>query len=201
MEDKLKEAVKVYNKIAKIYSEYNYHKLMQFQLTKFSSMLKGKRVLDAGCGVGRDVEYFLEDGFEPIGIDASRNMIAESKKNVPEGKFKVMDFRKMSFKDNSFDGIWCMASLYHISPKELPSVLKEFNRVLGEKGVLYLSVYEGEGEVDVEKAEYGEEARRIYLYEEKEMSEYLEEAGFEVSISEVNSTEDNKWLEIYARKS
>ena len=57
MEDKIKEAVKVYNKIASIYSEHNFPKLMQFQLTKFQSFLKGKRILDAGCGTGKFAIY------------------------------------------------------------------------------------------------------------------------------------------------
>ena len=163
-------------------------------------MLKGKRVLDAGCGIGRDVEYLMEDGFDVIGIDASRNMVAEAKKNVPKGKFKIMDFRKMSFKDNSFDGIWAMHSLDHISKKEIVKVLKELARVLEKGGVLYLAVYEGMGELEVKKAEYMDEARHFYLYREKEMRGCLEEAGFDVSNSDVSNTETNKWLEVFARK-
>jgi len=200
MEDKIKEAVKVYNKIASIYSEHNFPKLMQFQLTKFQSFLKGKRLLDAGCGVGRDVDYFVEDGYDIIGIDVSKKMIEEAKKLVPKGNFKVMDFRKMSFKDNSFDGVWCMASLYHVAPKEMPKVLKEFHRVLDEKGVLYLAVYEGTGKKEVDDPNY-KEKRTFYYYNQEKMQEYLEDAGFSIIRSEVNDTEEHKWLEVYARKS
>ena len=200
MEDKLKEAVRVYNKIASIYSKYNYEKLMQFQLTKFESLLRGKRVLDAGCGVGRDVEYFMDDELEVIGIDISKNMIAEAKKIVKKGKFEVMDFRKMKFKAKSFDGIWCMASLYHIAPKEVPKVLKEFFRVLDKEGVLYIAVYEGEDKIEVKKLEYGEDSRTVYLYKEEDMREFLEDAGFSIIKAEVNTTDNNRWLEVYARK-
>ena len=106
MEDKLKEAIRVYNKIAKIYSERNYGKILQFQLLRFGSLLKGKKVLDAGCGPGRDVEYLMSEGYEVTGIDLSEGMIEEAKKNVPNGNFVLMDFRKMKFKAKSFDGIW-----------------------------------------------------------------------------------------------
>jgi ubiquinone/menaquinone biosynthesis C-methylase UbiE len=200
MEDKLKEAVRVYNKIAKIYSKYNYHKLMQYELTKFGSLLKGKKILDVGCGVGRDVEYLMEDGFDVIGIDISKNMISEAKKNVPKGKFIIMDFRKMKFKDKSFDGIWSMASLQHIDRREIINVLKEFNRVLHNGGILYLAVYEGEGEKEIVKPEYNNELRHVYLYKKDEMEKYLEDAGFKIIDSEVNIAEDKNWLEIFAEK-
>ena len=201
MEDKLKEAVKVYNKIASIYSKYNYHKLMQFQLTKFSSLLKGKRVLDAGCGIGRDVEYLMEEGLDVVGIDIAKNMIAEAKKNVPKGQFKTMDFRKMKFKVKSFDGIWCMHCLEHIDKKEILNTFKEFNRVLDAGGIFYLAVYEGEGEKKVVKTEDLDDERVFVLYKEEEMKEFLVESGFTVLSSEVSVVDGGmKWLEVYAEK-
>ena len=199
MKDKIKEAVKAYDKIASIYTDYNFEKVMQFQLTKFISLLKGKRILDAGCGVGRDVEYLMEDGLEVVGVDISENMIKHAKKNVPKGKFEVMDFRKMKFKDGSFDGVWAMASVYHIPNKEVIDTLKEFFRVLDKNGLLYVSVYEGEGEEERKDSVVGE-TRTFYSYKRGEMEEKLEEAGFSIVRSEVNQTEDRKWLEIYARK-
>jgi len=106
MKDVLKQAVQTYNKIAKIYSDYTYNKIQQYQLTKFISMLPGKRVLDAGAGSGRDVEYFLNEGYDAIGIDISEGMLKEAKKRVPKKSvFKKMDFRKLKFKKESFDGI------------------------------------------------------------------------------------------------
>ncbi len=199
MKDKIKEALKAYDKIASIYSDYNYEKVMQFQLMKFVSLLKGKRVLDAGCGVGRDVEYLMEDGLEVKGVDISENMIKQAKKNVSKGKFEVMDFRKMKFKDGSFDGIWAMASVYHIPNKEIVDTFKEFFRVLDKAGLLYVSVYEGEGSEERKDPTVGE-VRTFYSYKEDEMKEKLEEAGFTIIRSEVNQTEDRKWLEVYARK-
>jgi ubiquinone/menaquinone biosynthesis C-methylase UbiE len=199
MKDKIKEAVKAYDKIASIYTDYNFEKVMQFQLTKFISLLKGKRVLDAGCGVGRDVEYLMEDGLEVVGVDISENMIKQAKKNVPKGKFKVMDFREMKFKDSSFDGVWAMASVYHISNKEILKTFKEFYRILDKNGLFYVSVYEGDDTEERKDSVVGE-VRTFYSYKEDEMKKYVEDAGFTIIRSEVNQTEDRKWLEVYARK-
>ena len=54
-EEKFKQAIKTYNKIAGIYAKYSEDQLMQFQLSRFESLLPGKRILDAGSGSGRDV--------------------------------------------------------------------------------------------------------------------------------------------------
>jgi ubiquinone/menaquinone biosynthesis C-methylase UbiE len=184
MEDKLKEAVRVYDKIARIYSNYTYQKIVQYQLTKFISFLKGKKILDAGCGPGRDTESFLEDGFDVVGVDISKKMIEEAKKNVPKGKFKVMDFREMKFKDKEFDGVWAMASLVHIDKRNMPKVLKEFNRVLNEKGALFIRLKEGKGKVEINESKYGgDDGRTQYLHDQEKMIEYLDGAGFDVIVS------------------
>jgi ubiquinone/menaquinone biosynthesis C-methylase UbiE len=195
-EEKLKEAIKTYTKIAEIYSKYTEDKLMQFQLSRFESILPGKRVLDAGCGPGRDVEYFMEDGLNVIGVDLSLGQIKEAKKRVPKGEFKKSDFRKMSFKDASFDGVWSVTSLIHLPKTEVEKSLKEFNRVLDKKGVLYLSVKQGEGSEIVKKEKYNNEPRIVYFYEQVEMEELVRAAGFKILGSESNDV----WVEIFAEK-
>tara|TARA_Y100000310_G_scaffold344921_1_gene460527 strand:+ start:3601 stop:4209 length:609 start_codon:yes stop_codon:yes gene_type:complete len=201
MKDVLKQAVQTYNKIAKIYSDYTYNKIQQYQLTKFISMLPGKRVLDAGAGSGRDVEYFLNEGYDAIGIDISEGMLKEAKKRVPKKSvFKKMDFRKLKFKKESFDGIWSMSSLVHIPRKEVKDVLKGFNEILVKKGVLFIAVKEGKGKKEIKRLYYKNEPRTFVYFTEKEMRKYLEDTGFEVITSEVNEARDTKWLEIFSRK-
>jgi ubiquinone/menaquinone biosynthesis C-methylase UbiE len=201
MKDVLKQAVETYNKIAKIYADYTYHKVQQYQLTKFSSMLPGKRILDVGSGSGRDVEYFLQEGYSALGIDISEGMLKEAKKRVTKKSvFKKMDFRKLKFKNESFDGIWSMLSLVHTPRKEIIKVLGGFNKVLVKRGVLFLALKEGEGEKEVKDSHYKNEPRTFVYFKEKEMRDYLEEAGFEIITSEINESENTKWLEIFARK-
>jgi ubiquinone/menaquinone biosynthesis C-methylase UbiE len=195
-EEKLKEAIKTYNKVAAIYAKYTEDKLMQFQLSRFESMLNGKRVLDAGCGPGRDVEYFMEDGLQAIGVDLSLGQIKEAKKRVPKGEFKKSDFRKMSFKDGSFDGVWSVTSLIHLPKTEVEKSLKEFNRVLDKKGIVYISVKQGEGSEIVKKEKYNNEPRTIYFYGQQEMEELVRDAGFKILGSEANDV----WVEIFAEK-
>lgn len=200
MKDKFKQAIETYNKIAKLYSTYTETKLMQYQLSKFASILPGSKVLDAGCGCGRDVDYMKEDSLDAIGIDLSKEIIKEAKKKYPKSKFKLMDFRKMSFKKESFDGIWSMAGLIHTNRKEMPKVLKEFSRVLKKNGIIYLAVVEGEGEEEIRKEKYENEPRIYVYFKQDEIEKYLEKAGFQVLDSEVNDAQKKKWVEIFARK-
>jgi len=201
MKEKIKEAVKTYNKIAELYAKYNYEKLLQFQLSKFISLLPGKKVLDVGCGMGRDVEYFMEEKLDVIGIDLSKKMIDEAKKRVKKGKFKVMDFTKMSFKDETFDGVWSMAAFFHIPHENMTEVLKEMNRVLKKNGVIYVAVKEGEGEKEVVTPKYKDQPRVFVLYKQIEMEEFLKETGFSI-INSTTSQEElgDRWVEIFARK-
>lgn len=200
MKDKFKQAIETYNKISKIYADYTEKKLMQYQLSKFTLLLLGKKVLDAGCGVGRDVDYMREDGLDAVGVDLSEGILDEAKKRYPKSKFKLMDFRKMSFKNGSFDGIWSMAGIVHVDRSEVLSVLKEFSRVLKAKGALYVAVVEGEGEEEVRKEKYSNEPRVYVYFKQDEMERYLKDAGFEILESEVSETDNKKWVEIFARK-
>ncbi|MCD4759765.1 class I SAM-dependent methyltransferase [archaeon] len=195
-EDKLKQAIQTYNKIASIYAKYTEDRLMQFQLSRFESMLPGKRILDAGCGSGRDVEYFMEDGFDAIGVDLSLGLLKEAKKRVPKGKFKKTDFRKMIFKAKTFHGIWSVSSLFHMPKEEVQKALKEFNRVLDDSGVLYISIKRGKGSKEIKKEKYQNEPMTVYFYEQKEMEDLVCEAGFKIHSSEANDV----WVEIFAEK-
>lgn len=200
MEDKLKQAVLTYNKIAKLYAEFNKDKLMQFQLNKFISLLPKKaKVLDAGCGPGRDAEYMHEDGVDVTGIDISEGMVEEAKKRVPKITFKVMDMRSLTFKDATFDGIWAMASLFNIPKEEIPHVLKEFKRVLKKDGLVFIAVKEGEGEKIIKKPKYNHEPIYMVFFNQQELEEFLTDAGFEIAHSITSKDENTTWIEIFAK--
>ena len=78
--DSAKETIQTYDKYAKFYADFTSEKVFQFQLNKFISFIpKGGKILDAGCGAGRDVSYFYEEEFDVIGIDMSDGLLKEAK--------------------------------------------------------------------------------------------------------------------------
>lgn len=100
---------------------------------------KGGHILDAGCGTGRFVRYFIESGYEVTGIDYSKAMLAIAIKENPGSRFHVMDLRNLDFDSEMFHGVWNVATLVHLDESEALTVIKETNRVLKEGGTFFLA--------------------------------------------------------------
>jgi ubiquinone/menaquinone biosynthesis C-methylase UbiE len=198
MEDKIKEAIQAYDKIASIYADYTFPKLLQFQLNKFISLLVGKKILDAGCGPGRDLLYFKEEGLDVTGIDISKGMLRECRRRTGTMGLQ-MDMKKMSFKDNFFDGIWCMASFSDVSKEENLKVINEFYRVLKRGGVIYLAAKEGSGMEIVKKKKYNDMPRIYVYYKQIELEELLKKKFAILSSNTIND-QGTSWVEVFAKK-
>ena len=112
----IKKTIEAYNKFAELFYARTFNKISQYHLTEFLSKLKGKKILDAGAGTGRDMIYFKEEGYNVTGIDLADEMIKVAKKKA-KVTIKKMDMKKLEFKDESFNGVWCCATLLHV-PKE-----------------------------------------------------------------------------------
>lgn len=96
----------------------------------------GANILDAGCGVGQFTKYMRTKGFSVVSIDASDEMLAIAKSKVPDGAFRKMDMRHLTFGPNSFHGILAAYSLIHIPESEIHDTLVGFHRVLAPGGFL-----------------------------------------------------------------
>jgi SAM-dependent methyltransferase len=107
-------------------------------------ILSGGRILDAGCGSGRDSLAFMEKGYQVVSIDASSEMVAATSKLTGQAAL-LMRFDEISF-DAEFDGIWACASLLHIARQDLPATLEKLAKALKAGGVFYLSFKHGDGE-------------------------------------------------------
>lgn len=105
---------------------------------------KGGRILDAGCGSGRDSKAFLKMGFEVDAIDASVEMVklacSSTGLNVKHQTFDSVHDK------NTYDGIWTCASLLHLPENEIDQVFKQFEEALKPNGVWYMSFKYGNSE-------------------------------------------------------
>jgi ubiquinone/menaquinone biosynthesis C-methylase UbiE len=168
-------------------------------IDEFIKNLKGKNILDAGCGLGRDVKYFLEQGLNPIGIDLSQALIKIASENVPKAKLIEMDMRNLTFQNETFDGIWACASFLHLPKKDAKTALRQFFNVLKPKGLLSISVKAGLGERFVEKKEYNGFSKFYSFYSEEEITELISSQGFKIqTITIDNKNED--WINVFAIK-
>src|SRR5699024_9780161 len=102
------------------------------------------RVLDAGCGAGRDAKAFAQMGFKVEAFDASEAMVGIAHQ---QGDFVVEPNSFLGFtRGYTFDGIWVCASLLHVPAQELPATFRHLASLLADNGVFYVSFKYGEGE-------------------------------------------------------
>ena len=146
----------------------------------FLNSLNGKKILDVGCGNGKDCKYILEKGFNINGIDLSIGMLNIAKEKVPNCNFEIMDITKITYPDDSYDGIISNCSLFHIPVEELPKTLKSFKRVLKPDGKLLLILQEGNGETMVEEPYRPGIYIYIKYFSKNEIQKLLQEYGFEI---------------------
>lgn len=104
----------------------------------------GGRILDAGCGSGRDAKAFLARGYRVTAFDASPELAALAA-DLTGLDVRTMRFDAMTYVDE-FDGIWSCASVLHVPMAEMPATFVRFRNALKIDGVWFLSFKYGEGE-------------------------------------------------------
>lgn len=104
----------------------------------------GGRILEAGCGVGRDSRAFKDLGFDVTAFDGSARMV-EMARTVTGLPVQMMDFRDIPWR-REFDGVWANACLLHVPLADLPAVVGRLGQALVPGGVFYMSFKYGRSE-------------------------------------------------------
>lgn len=103
--------------------------------------VKGKRVLEVGCGDGYGAAYLAEAAADVVGLDYEKDIILQAK-NKYSGKnlsFTDGDAARLQFEDESFDAACSFQVIEHIPEDQLLQYLSEIKRVLKNNGTFYLS--------------------------------------------------------------
>lgn len=199
-----------YDKIAKDYSKANYQTFWKKEFPVFKKMLKGRKVVDLGCGAGRDAEVFVKNKFDYLGTDISKGMIAIAKKRVPKGQFLVMDLYKLKLPKESFDGFWAAASLLHIPKSRAGKVLGSIRELLKKNGVGFISLKQKkhleEGVITQNilsgKVMIRPIKRFFAFYTKAEFKKILERSGFRLIKFTIKywKPDDTTWLCFFVKK-
>ncbi len=121
--------------------------LGQTDIYLIDQIMKGRykpadTILDAGCGSGRNMYWFLQNGFNINGIDISGVAIEQLKDTYPDlpaGSLLVSSLENIPYADNHFDHIICSAVLHFAeSIAQFNCMLAEMVRVLKPGGSLFI---------------------------------------------------------------
>ncbi len=122
----------------------------QIDIYLFDQLLRGcigpgMRVLDAGCGSGRNLVYFLKEGYDVFGVDTdpnaveyTRSLAASCAPALPPGNFRVEAVEEMAFADAFADLVLSSAVLHFArSDDHFAAMLHGTWRVLKPGGLLF----------------------------------------------------------------
>ncbi len=167
-------------------------------LNVFIDHLKGKRILDLGCGPGRDVKTFNQKGFFVTGLDLSKEMLKRAKALTytdPQPIFVAGSMLHLPeyFQANSFDGIWASASLLHIRKTDIDHVLEGMKNILCNHGIAMISLKAGTGTQLVDEDKYGKPMKREFTFWDKEeFINKIQPFGFKLISYENEESRSNK---------
>lgn len=194
----MKETIDYYNSHAKSYIDSTVDVEFSETQERFLRYLSpGARILDFGCGSGRDTKYFLGRGFLVDAVDGSEEFVKRA------GAYTGIMVRQLLFQEldeqNRYDGIWACSSILHLTLGELEDVFGRMARALVADGILYTSFKYG-------TAEGLRNGRYFTDMTEEKMGHLLEKTGdFETVEMWVTSDvrpgrADEKWLNMILRK-
>lgn len=122
----------------------------QIDIYLFDQLLKGRirsgmRILDAGCGPGRNLVYFLREGYEVYAADAdsraldsARALARRHSPTLPESNFRLETVEQMSFDEDAADVVISSAVLHFArEDKHFEAMLRRCWRVLKPGGIFF----------------------------------------------------------------
>ena len=112
------------------------------------------RILDLGCGPGRDLVAWTAAGHEAVGLDGAARF-CELARAHSGCEVLHQDLLALSLTPASFDGVFANASLFHVPTQELPRVLSQLHEALRDDGVLFASNPRGDNREGFHGARYG----------------------------------------------
>lgn len=184
-----------YNKTAKNWSSNHWtENFWRENLGIFHKFLPSGKLLEIGCGAGRDAQDLINLGYDYLGTDISVGLLAEARKNNPDGVFKKVSLYNLDFKE-PFDGFWCAAVLIHVPKDRISEALLSINRNMKTGATGFITVKEGEGERLEQREELGNAKFLFAHWQNIEFKNTLEKNGYKVlNEGYMPMSKRTKWL-------
>ncbi|HCL60140.1 class I SAM-dependent methyltransferase [Acinetobacter variabilis] len=191
------KTIDYYNLYADEFTQATLHVDMETLYQPFLAELpEFARILDLGCGSGRDTLAFKNKGYQVDAIDYSEELVKKAT------KFTGIQVKHQSFYNLSevavYDGIWACASLLHCERHRLTEVLEKMLRALKSEGVIYMSFKYG----DSDREKDGREFTDLNEQQAQELLAQFEQVNLVQQWITVDNRPDRQeeWLNIIVQK-
>jgi SAM-dependent methyltransferase len=155
------------------------------------------RVLELGCGDGRDASEIIKRVAWYQGIDPSEGLLEIARQKVPQGNFVQTDALSFDYPTN-IDVVYAFASLLHVNKDDMPVVFTKISASLKTGGIAFLSLKERPEYVEeVKQDEYGE---RMFYYYSTDLIKDLSGTAFRTMFEEHQSIGPVDWFNIALQK-
>ena len=164
----------------------------------FAALLqRGDRVLDAGCGSGRDALALSRMGFEVTAMEASPKLAALARLHTGL-PVEVLTFDQVAWRE-AFEGVWACASLLHVPRNDLPAAVTRLRDALVPGGILWMSFKYGKAERQIAGRHFTDldEAGAEALLEQVDGLELI---SLETSLDVRQERVGESWLSVLCRK-
>ncbi len=154
--------------------------------------VRGRTVLDVGCGTAEFLRRWHDRGAEAVGVEPSEGMRVEARRKVPAARILAGDLCAIPLPDGGVDAALVTYTFTHLSPEERPAAIAELRRVVHPAGVVAVVDVAVDGPEDLPRV-------RDVLVEAGRSSEIdWYEAGYPVDLRALRSAmeEGDTWLPV-----
>ena len=121
------------------------HEDMEKIILEIKRKNKSAKVLDLGCGVGRNTIPLIEAGFDVFAFDSAPEGIKILRRKLTErdkkADLKILDFKgELPYESNFFDAIISVQVLQHGYESDIKNSIKEINRILKKNGIIFITL-------------------------------------------------------------
>ncbi len=112
----------------------------------YANLSPNSKVLDVGCGYGKNSAYMIKKGYNVTGVDVAQFAVQRCQDNFPEHDFLSIDILENSFKDKHFDSIIDAGALHVNDPALHRKFFEQYHRILKDHATCFVRVFNSEKE-------------------------------------------------------
>jgi SAM-dependent methyltransferase len=151
------------------------------------------KILEIGCGDGREAEYILNKTNNYRGFDISKGMINLAKKRKLEADFFIADMEKDNFAEE-YDIVFSLSSLLHSNRRVIKKIINKIANNLTEKGILAIDLkIEDKYRQEVKNDKFG---KRVFYYYPQKLIEKFVSKKYKILSTETEKIGHSNWLMI-----